>query len=649
MADAGAIKPDRVWVWCPVKGTGEKTSFRHPSELPTGGASASLQFEQGRKGPRAARLSRATLLQKKGNIVMVAELGVTREIPSGLVLPWYEGLLVLNTLTETKGHSDYIPADWVTDELTQVLKEECDKYRLSGAVYVEKRLLSSAVTGRSFVDCDGREWVYRRDNVDVNKKIPPGPGVGKHTDEFFAAQQVAAYLPPWEAFCHKKCGFYQDFYKVVWESPFSHVDYSAVENGCTTIGSTWEPDECLPALLDSYRVEAKRKWISTCREREQARLKEMAKAEEQRSQKVVVQELPPKKRSFPQDVAVKEPRSQSASPPEGVKQSVAKKSRRRDGEPLDPDLVMLDQGHDWVQMSRESFKDIASGWPKCKQDYPAGYAAANPPGYCMQDCNCMNDMRPQLAWEVTKKWLEDPSRGESALAALEAFSLDLDKKVVRRRGQVTRHCFFETPTSALPEANAAEVRSLKQLSNLIARGLQEAMKQIPKQYLTASPGDEPVRVPFSAFLPPEADYEPLLFSATPLDGRSLPSSFHLDPASGHLTAGSSIGELQVRIDLGHPGTISGTGVCGLTCKGGNTVPWESMIMPVLQFFNDSRKCQLHAGLREILAEHFAEVYDFKAFRVRNLALGEWIRVMSRILRMVRTAANTCSAPVWRKR
>merc|ERR1712060_178572 len=88
-------------------------------------------------------------------------------------------------------------------------------------------------------------------------------------NEFFKIRDITGYLPPWEAFCNEKCGFYQDFYQVRWEYPFSEVDYSRVENGCmATVGATWEPDECLPAHLDPLRLAAKRAWIKTQREKE---------------------------------------------------------------------------------------------------------------------------------------------------------------------------------------------------------------------------------------------------------------------------------------------------------------------------------------------------------------------------------------------
>merc|ERR1711865_410815 len=86
-------------------------------------------------------------------------------------------------------------------------------------------------------------------------------GSAAEIEGFFKIDKLCKYMPPWEAFCHPKCGYYQDFYQVQWSHPFSEIDYGQCENGCSDlIGATWEPDECLPACLDRFRVQAKRAW-----------------------------------------------------------------------------------------------------------------------------------------------------------------------------------------------------------------------------------------------------------------------------------------------------------------------------------------------------------------------------------------------------
>merc|ERR1740117_1411778 len=86
---------------------------------------------------------------------------------------------------------------------------------------------------------------------------------------YFKIGTICQYMPPWEAFCHPKCGYYQDFYQVRWSHPYSEVDYAQCENGCVDVlGSTWEPDECLPPCLDPLRIQAKRSWHAQQLERE---------------------------------------------------------------------------------------------------------------------------------------------------------------------------------------------------------------------------------------------------------------------------------------------------------------------------------------------------------------------------------------------
>merc|ERR1711970_1640041 len=69
--------------------------------------------------------------------------------------------------------------------------------------------------------------------------------------QLYGMKGVAEYMPPWEAILTKDCGLYQDYYLVEWEA--SHNRPSS---------SSWEPDECLPAGLDSERIRAKQEWLS---------------------------------------------------------------------------------------------------------------------------------------------------------------------------------------------------------------------------------------------------------------------------------------------------------------------------------------------------------------------------------------------------
>merc|ERR1719296_23036 len=307
-----------------------------------------------------------------------------------MILPWYEGLLILEELEAVQGKSGHIQASWWDQELSSILGKERSKFqtgRLNGTLYAEKRLLNNAVTGAKFLDADEKEWQYRRENIRVDEQATIEAGEDK--DGFFRIKEVQGYLPPWEAFHSEKCGFYQDFYQVKWEHPFSEVDYSSVENGCVGgIGATWEPDECLPAQLDSLRLAAKKGWIKRRREQEQKQpLDKLGSSAGSPTATLPV---------------VKKEKSEDAGPP-------AKMARvRQDGTPLERDLLRSKIGHDFAPQSFEqSLGQIRSGWPKQPQDYPKGFAVASPPGFCFHDCDCMDDQRPQRSWETRKAWLED--------------------------------------------------------------------------------------------------------------------------------------------------------------------------------------------------------------------------------------------------
>merc|ERR1719259_936044 len=107
------------------------------------------------------------MLQTKGNLCLIAEKGATREVQKAWVLPWYEGLLILEALEANEGQPGFMTATWFDSELRAVLEKERAKFqsgRLNSTLYAEKRLLNAAVTGARFVDGD-REWQYRRDQL----------------------------------------------------------------------------------------------------------------------------------------------------------------------------------------------------------------------------------------------------------------------------------------------------------------------------------------------------------------------------------------------------------------------------------------------------------------------------------------------------
>merc|ERR1719450_2072932 len=110
-------------------------------------------------------------------------------------------------------------------------------------LYVAKTLLSTAVTGPAYDGRDGRRWSHRRQPLGVE---PPADAANL-PEGLYPVDRLLEYLPPWQAYHHRKCGFYQDYYLVRWGPPFSDVDYRETECGSEDVkGATWEADECLP-------------------------------------------------------------------------------------------------------------------------------------------------------------------------------------------------------------------------------------------------------------------------------------------------------------------------------------------------------------------------------------------------------------------
>jgi len=614
----------QVWVWRPAASE-KDAALEHPSDVPFDDEVLSkVRFVDQVRGPRLARISPASLLQTKGTQVLIAEHGATREVPKSAILPWYEGLLLLEEL-EVQGESGR-QAAWCSDELKTVLEQERSKFRnnqLSSALYTEKRLITTAVTGTRFVDADDKEWTYRRENLRGDDKLSLGLGEGEEGGGFFKIRDIIGYLPPWEAFCSEKCGFYQDFYQVRWDFPHSEVDYSRVENGsAATVGATWEPDECIPAHLDPLRVAAKRAWIKKRREREQRIVDEKTRAQ-----------AAPKRRAEPEAT----PASAKRPPPEAQKApEVVKKARfRRDGAPLERDLFRAARGHDFVPGDIEkTFGGVRTGWPKKPEEYPKGFGCAEPPGFCWEGCDCMDDQRPQRPWETNKGWLEDPTRNAAANTAIDALSAQT--RFVRRRGQVTKMCFFETPQTVLP--NQVHARAALDLANAVERAVMSVLKAMPLPGIAASQ-EVRAHIPARVLLFEDLDYEPLRFEASLPGGGELPRWLGVDPDDGRLSAEGApqvSQPLQLKVEFLHAEGIVGAVPCGILPAGPEV--WKDITPPVALRFADASACPLERGTRDALQEHFSTVFDFQGGVAREQTLGEWLEAMSRILRMLRSAA-----------
>lgn len=640
-AQGGQSTSTAVWVWSPLESTGTKPP--HPADIPTTAASAKATWTEGKRGPRLARISAATLLQYKGSFVLIAEKGAVREVHKSYVLPWYEGLLLIEQLEN--GPADRMQASWCDSELRETLQVERAKFKnglLSSALYIERRLLTVAVTGGAFLDRDNRTWAYRREALKPDDAAAAAEG--EQAGGFFKVKEIIGYLPPWEAFCHEKCGFYQDFYQVRWEFPFSEVDYSRVENGSETdTGATWEPDECLPAQLDGLRMAAKKDWIAKRRVREQ---------------KVANEAAAPKKKADPPPQAevgggLKRKASDvgDAAGAKALKTGTPEEATlppklarlRRDGKPLIRDMFRLANGHDFVPPSGEEFTTIRNGWPKKPSDYPVGFEVANPPGFCFETCDCMDDQRPQKSWETHKAWLEDSARTEMANRSVEQLS---QQKMVRKRGTVSKMFYFETATGNLGDATFQ--RAALDLAAVLQRCVLEVFKAIPVNALAATEGPK-VRIPTHAIIDKLDDYEPLEYEIT---STPVPSWIQLDPVTGELSSSAEwlAGEHVLKFDLRFSDSVAGSIQCTVLppSRLGEEASWVQQMTPMIaQRFKNEVVCVLDPSVREVLHQHLSELYDFKKQEPRPVSLGLWLAITARLVRMLRcssVAKMTLTAP-----
>eukprot|EP00927_Polykrikos_kofoidii_P081658 TRINITY_DN7926_c0_g2_i1.p1 TRINITY_DN7926_c0_g2~~TRINITY_DN7926_c0_g2_i1.p1 ORF type:complete len:708 (-),score=122.35 TRINITY_DN7926_c0_g2_i1:425-2548(-) len=633
MSSQGGSGTQQVWVWSPLPEAGDDAVLEHPSDLPLDEATAKARWMQGRRGPTLSRICPASLLQTQGKMALIAEAGATREVPKSTVLPWYEGLLLLDELENTAETQGHLQASWRKDKgIQEILVQERAKFKvLSGALYTERRLVTTSVTGASFFDKEDREWAYRREHVSGEDKA--GLVEGEDADGFWRVKEVIGYLPPWEAFSNEKCGFYQDFYLVRWEHPFSEVDYSKVENGSSAgLGATWEPDECLPAHLDPLRLAAKKAWIKRQRDQEKS-------AAQQKQAGKRPGASPPE--------AVKRPRSDLAGEDDHrPNEVIAKRRYRRDGKKLDPDSFRLTIGHDFAPPEKpEMLGNIRTLWPKTPMDYPKGFAVASPPGFCWEGCDCMDDQRHQLTWETHKAWLEDAERTKAANACIELFSQQT--KFVRRRGQVSKMCFFETAREQQPEWT--HERAALSLAGSVGRRVGEVMRAIPLHSLMTDSAPA-VTLPASAFLPDNMDVEPLRFEGTNAKtGEPLPEWFVLDEECAAMTATESAvldESLEIKIDLYHSEGIAASASCLVTPQRvpPSTAPWALATAAIIARFEDTETCPLDTMARNVLQDCLMDVYDFTTKSVRLVSLGQWLQCIGVLLRMLKSSAVAVITP-----
>merc|ERR1712050_646678 len=101
----------------------------------------------------------------------------------------------------------------------------------------------------------------------------------------------------------------------------------------------------------------------------------------------------------------------------------------------------------------------------------------------------MDDQRPQRPWETNKKWLEDHTRSSAALSGIETFAKQAH--FVRRRGQVSKMCFFETADAV--KADQTLAKAAYQIARAVEHAAQEVLQAIPINLLAAEGNS--VRIP----------------------------------------------------------------------------------------------------------------------------------------------------------
>jgi len=628
-----------LWVWSHTA-TKRGATFQHPADIPVDDeALAKACFTDNLRGPRVAKICPAKLLQDKGDMCTIAEGdGPPRDVGRHMLLRWDEGLLLLQEIEAAAPEK----VAWFNSELKAILEQARAKTngKLRSFCYVEKFLMNKAITGSHFVDNEGRDRKYRRGPLRGDLKISLADG--EEGDGFFKFREVSGYLPPWEAFCHEKCGFWQEFYQVRWESPCANVDYSKVEN-CIggEVGTTWEPDECLPAHLDPLRIAAKRAWLK-------ARKEEAESLQQQRqlaSKSARVQE---EEKAAPQTLntqeEMKSPHSLSArqqgrptqllpwSPAKRAKPQettpVRKKAKGRDGAPLRMDLLNGERGHDFVppaeEESGEQQRKLCSGWPKRKEEYPPGHGVANPPGFCFPSCDCMDDRRMQHTSEITKPWLEKAERSQAANSALQAFRAQHETV----KG-TSSPCGFMKPLSAVPKEPHLPGDNLEAV---VLQEVLEVLKAVP----IAALQEEAIRIPWIAFLG-DLDYEPLDVKAEQL----LPHWLHLH--DGQLKASSrslvvKAEPMALRFSLYHLEGKVATATVTITSKAQMSNRCDIGSKRIAEhFWRLWRSLQPHT--RQVLQGHLEGIFDFgRKWAAKKVSLGEWLSNTARVLRMLRCMA-----------
>jgi len=604
---APLLKPgEPCWFW---RGAESSTAaLRDPSALPVDGRQHELRVRRNLWGPRWARLCPGRVLGVKGKWATVDDLESKRQekVPASMLLPQYEGLLVLDAVSKMEPK---VP--WLTDKLVTVLESERAKYKhfLSAHLYYTNKLHNIAVTGPNFFGASGSAISHRR-----QLQARGAPGEGEASEGWFAVQGLADYLPPWEAFLHPKCGIYQEFYMVQWGAPHNKTDYAYVEHGCDTqAGATWEPDECLPEDLDSLRVGVKRRWAEQQKERE----------------------------GREREVLERERREREAKAKEGGEdgERPAKAPRLYNPMRLDllKDVASPEVGHGVHNLLRSTEdSEIKKGWPKSQEEYPPGFGPAEPPGCCGALCDCMEDWHlGRKSLDAGRPWVDTQIRSTACDAAVLTFTTT-QKEHVARRGLVSGMHFLEAATDRHKREDITQVAFAAGFSKFLLGTLREAAQRIPLEaLLTDAEGPRPgclIRMLAAGFaseeIHPEAGgpFIPLQYEA------ATPSFLHVNAGTGAVSLcgekpDASTGQvIPLSFKLG---SMFGKFDSRMDCRIDINAPESGD--PMLHSLTSKVVAKVPRleppGLLEVVKERLSPIYSFEASACLEGSFSEWVEAV----------------------
>jgi len=405
--------PCKAWLWQSTEGR-EARLARDPAALPKRFDEAVRVLRDGERGPRFAKLVPIKVVKLKGRAALIQEPGQeARAVNVALTVPWHEGLHLVAELEAHPVVQDGGATNWHLQHLP-TLREERAKYSnnvLSAATYLRRALLDIAATGPKSVDLEGKEWSYRRD---LRSDAPQVLAEGKDERGLWRVREVSDYMPPWVAFCHPKCGLYQDYYLIRWAPPFSDVDYGETETGWEDgAGATWEPDECLPLCCDGLRLAAKRRWLATQLKREG---EAAAHYREQRAAKVAAV------------LAAEQAEADIVEEAEDVEQTGPALKRRKTGED-DPEAIPL-----WETIvSAGDFKNYVKD-AQFLGDFGWQVKGGTIARQLMRVIDaCLREKRVEVAWSVARACMrasnEGPLSARTRLATEAACDLAKAKKI----------------------------------------------------------------------------------------------------------------------------------------------------------------------------------------------------------------------------